>query len=103
MHTLGLDGMPHRIATYANPARAITNMIIIVSSSLIAEWATSSPPPPYKFARILAVRSFMPLQNLRESGELVPESTPAQHRSQATAKVKLVNIFSLSAGQTNAM
>src|SRR5712692_6127367 len=36
MHTLGLEGMPRRIATYANPAWATTNMIITVSSFLIA-------------------------------------------------------------------
>src|SRR5258708_12161312 len=36
MHTLGLEGMPPRIATYANPAWAATNMIITVSSFLIA-------------------------------------------------------------------
>ncbi|MGH7762085.1 MAG: cytochrome c oxidase subunit I [Candidatus Dormibacteraceae bacterium] len=106
MHTLGLEGMPRRIATYTNPAWAITNMIITVSSFLIAfsvllflinvvrswkhgeitgndpwqgntlEWATSSPPPPYNFEHIRAVRSFMPMQDLRESPELVP-STPA--------------------------
>jgi heme/copper-type cytochrome/quinol oxidase subunit 1 len=94
MHTLGLEGMPRRIATYANPAWATTNMIITVSSFLIAfsvllflinvvrswrsgeiagddpwrgntlEWATSSPPPPYNFERVPPVRSFMPLQDL---------------------------------------
>src|SRR5260370_13621822 len=36
MQTLGLEGMPRRIATYANPAWATTNMIITVSSFLIA-------------------------------------------------------------------
>src|SRR5437773_1594254 len=76
MHTLGLEGMPRRIATYANPAWGTTNMIITFSSFLIAfsvllflinvirswnggeiagddpwlantlEWATTSPPPP---------------------------------------------------------
>ncbi|GAC1476574.1 MAG: hypothetical protein PVSMB3_20460 [Candidatus Dormibacteraceae bacterium] len=94
MHTLGLEGMPRRIATYANPAWATTNMIITVSSFLIAfsvllflinvvrssrsgeiagddpwrgntlEWATTSPPPPYNFERVPPVRSFMPLQDL---------------------------------------
>src|SRR5438445_7434503 len=106
MHTLGLDGMPRRIATYANPAWAATNMIITVSSFLIAfsvllffinvirswyggeiagndpwcantlEWATTSPPPPYNFAKVPPVRSFMPLRDLRESGEIAAEPKP---------------------------
>src|SRR5207302_1642587 len=100
MHTLGLEGMPRRIATYANPAWAATNAIITISSFLIAisvllllinivrswssgeiagndpwrantlEWATTSPPPPYNFERVPPVRSFMPLRDLRESGEV---------------------------------
>src|SRR6266571_5273957 len=104
MHTLGLEGMPRRIATYANPAWAATNLIITVSSFLIAfsvllfiinivsswrngevagddpwhantlEWATTSPPPPYNFERVPPVRSFMPLRDLRESGELEAET-----------------------------
>ena len=41
------------------------------------EWATTSPPPPYNFARVPPVRSFMPLRDLRESGELEPELEPA--------------------------
>src|SRR6266550_4745723 len=110
MHTLGLEGMPRRIWTYANPAWATTNMIITISSFLIAfsillflinvihswnhgeiagndpwqantlEWATTSPPPPYNFERVPPVRSFMPVRDLRESGELVehePVLTPA--------------------------
>src|SRR5437867_3075409 len=36
MHTLGLEGMPRRIATYSNEAWAATNLIITVSSFLIA-------------------------------------------------------------------
>jgi hypothetical protein len=32
MHTLGLEGMPRRIATYANPAWGTTNMIITISA-----------------------------------------------------------------------
>jgi len=104
MHTLGLEGMPRRIATYANPAWGTTNMIITVSSFLIAfsigiflinvirswrggeiagddpwhantlEWATTSPPPPYNFEKVPPVHSFMPLRDLRESGEM-----PAAH------------------------
>src|SRR6266571_1522193 len=107
MHTLGLEGMPRRIATYANPAWATTNLIITVSSFLIAfsvllffinvirswyggeiagndpwrantlEWATTSPPPPYNFERVPPVRSFMPLRDLREAGELPAEPEPA--------------------------
>ncbi|TME04761.1 MAG: cytochrome ubiquinol oxidase subunit I [Chloroflexi bacterium] len=106
MHTLGLEGMPRRIATYSNEAWAATNLIITVSSFLIAfsvaiflinvvrswnhgevagddpwrantlEWATASPPPPYNFERVPPVRSFMPLRDLRESGELEEELTP---------------------------
>src|SRR5437588_1024064 len=105
MHTLGLEGMPRRIATYSNEAWAATNLIITVSSFLIAfsvalllvnivrswahgeiagddpwkantlEWATSSPPTTYNFERVPPVRSFMPVRDLRESGELV-ESEP---------------------------
>src|SRR6266481_3787844 len=106
MHTLGLEGMPRRIWTYSNEAWAATNMIITLSSFLIAismalflinvirswnhgevagndpwlgntlEWATTSPPPPYNFERVPPVRSFMPLRDLRESGELI-EPSPA--------------------------
>jgi cytochrome c oxidase subunit I len=101
MHTLGLEGMPRRIWTYSNAAWATTNMIITVSSFLIAfsillflinvvrswntgeiagddpwhgntlEWATTSPPPPYNFERVPPVRSFMPVRDLREAGDRV--------------------------------
>jgi cytochrome c oxidase subunit 1 len=106
MHTLGLEGMPRRIATYANPTWGTTNMIITVSSFLIAfsigiflinvirswnggeiagddpwhantlEWATTSPPPPYNFEKVPPVRSFMPLRDLRESGEMPASPSP---------------------------
>src|SRR5487761_763622 len=101
MHTLGLEGMPRRIATYTNASWATTNLIITASSFLIAfsvalfliniirswrsgeiagddpwkantlEWATTSPPPPYNFERVPPIRSFMPLRDLSESGEHV--------------------------------
>src|SRR6266508_4219542 len=103
MHSLGLEGMPRRIYTYTNEAWALTNIIITVSSFLIAfsillflinvvrswshgeiagndpwqgntlEWATTSPPPPYNFERVPPVRSFMPVRDLREAGELPAE------------------------------
>jgi cytochrome c oxidase subunit I+III len=87
--------MPRRIATYANPAWGTTNMIITISSFLIAfsvllflinvirswnggeiagddpwqantlEWATTSPPPPYNFEKVPAIHSYMPLRDLR--------------------------------------
>jgi heme/copper-type cytochrome/quinol oxidase subunit 1 len=99
--------MPRRIATYSNEAWAATNLIITVSSFLIAfsvllllvnivrswrsgevagndpwrantlEWATSSPPPPYNFERVPPVRSFMPLHDLREAGEIIEDPVPA--------------------------
>jgi cytochrome c oxidase subunit 1 len=95
MHTLGLEGMPRRIATYANAGWGPTNMVITLMSFLIGisvavfvynivhswkhgavagpdpwrgntlEWATTSPPPPYNFERVPTVRSFMPLRELR--------------------------------------
>ena len=107
MHTLGLEGMPRRIATYANPSWATTNLIITLSSFLIAfsvllfliniirswnhgdiagndpwrgntlEWATTSPPPPYNFERIPQVRSFMPWRDERDAGEQAAEPTSA--------------------------
>src|SRR5258708_39505287 len=101
MPTLGREGLPRRIATYAHPAWAPTNTIITVSSFLIAfsvllflinvvrswyggeiagndpwgghtlEWATTSPPPPYNFERAPAGRPFMPLRAPKGSGQLV--------------------------------
>jgi heme/copper-type cytochrome/quinol oxidase subunit 1 len=95
--------MPRRIATYTNSEWATTNLVITLFSFLIAfsvllflinivrswrhgeiagddpwhantlEWATSSPPPPYNFERVPPVRSFMPLRDLHESGE-IPET-----------------------------
>src|SRR3979409_1780343 len=97
MHTLGLEGMPRRIATYANPAWGTTNLIITASSFLLAfsvllfliniaiswhhgevagddpwhgntlEWATTSPPPPYNFERVPPIHSFMPLRDLHDA------------------------------------
>jgi cytochrome c oxidase subunit 1 len=107
MHTLGLDGMPRRIATYSRQDWAGTNLFITAMSFLLAfsvllfiinvfysrrhgviagsdpwdgntlEWATTSPPPPYNFERVPPVRSFMPLRDLRESGELESEAPSA--------------------------
>ena len=95
MHTLGLDGMPRRIATYARTDWGPTNFIITLSAFLIAlsvllfvinaiwslrhgeiagpdpwdgntlEWATDSPPAPYNFARVPIVRSRMPARDLK--------------------------------------
>ncbi len=46
------------------------------------EWATTSPPPPYNFERIPAVRSFMPMREIRAERENrpapdAPEPSPA--------------------------
>ena len=95
MHTLGLDGMPRRIATYAREDWAGVNFFITVMSFLLAfsillfiinvlysrkrgiiagndpwdgntlEWATTSPPEPYNFTRVPEVRSFMPLRDAK--------------------------------------
>ena len=95
MHTLGLDGMPRRIATYARTDWAGTNLFITSMSFLIAfsvllfvinviysgrhglladgdpwdgntlEWATTSPPPPYNFERVPDVRSVTPWRDAK--------------------------------------
>jgi cytochrome c oxidase subunit 1 len=107
MHTLGLEGMPRRIATYANPNWGPTNAFITVMSFLIAlsallftinliwswkhgevagndpwhgntlEWYTTSPPPPYNFERVPVVRSFMPLRDIREEEAIEGRPAPA--------------------------
>ena len=96
-----------RKLAYANPAWGTTNMIITISSFLIAfsvllflinvirswsggevagddpwqantlEWATTSPPPPYNFEKVAPVHSYMPLRDLREAGGLPPVTVPA--------------------------
>ncbi|GAC1653893.1 MAG: cytochrome c oxidase subunit I [Candidatus Dormibacteraceae bacterium] len=98
MHTLGLDGMPRRIATYARADWAATNLFITVMAFLLAfsillfiinviysrkhgliagdnpwggntlEWATTSPPAPYNFDRVPEVRSRTPLADLQPTG-----------------------------------
>jgi heme/copper-type cytochrome/quinol oxidase subunit 1 len=105
MHTLGLDGMPRRIATYAREDWAGTNFFITGMSFLLAfsvllfcinvlysrrhgliagndpwdgntlEWATTSPPPPYNFERVPEVRSAMPLRDAK----LAAAGQPASH------------------------
>jgi cytochrome c oxidase subunit I len=107
MHTLGLEGMPRRIATYTNPNWGPTNAFITAMSFLIAasvllftinliwswkhgevagndpwhantlEWYTTSPPPPYNFERVPIVRSFMPLRDIRETAGLEAVPTTA--------------------------
>jgi cytochrome c oxidase subunit 1 len=39
------------------------------------EWATTSPPPPYNFERVPAVRSYMPLRDLRRERALRQQET----------------------------
>jgi cytochrome c oxidase subunit 1 len=102
MHTLGLDGMPRRIATYAREDWAGVNFFITVMSFLLAfsvllfiinvlysrrhgvlagndpwdantlEWATTSPPAPYNFERVPEVRSFMPLRDAKLAAAGLP-------------------------------
>ena len=107
MHTLGLDGMPRRIATYARQDWAATNFVITVSAFLIAasvlifvinvlysrkrgelagpdpwdgnslEWSVSSPPPPYNFERIPEVHSREPWKDMKLADRTAPPATPA--------------------------
>jgi cytochrome c oxidase subunit 1 len=95
MHQLGIEGMPRRVAHYAqSPEWGLLNLIATIGVYLIAlsiltfifnflssivfkggkiadddpwegdtlEWATSSPPPVYNFARIPVVHSARPLK-----------------------------------------
>ncbi len=107
MHTLGLDGMPRRIATYARTDWAGTNLFITAMSFLLAfsvllfvinvlysrrrgliagndpwggntlEWATTSPPPPYNFDRVPEVRSRMPWRDAKLAAAGLP--VPSDH------------------------
>jgi cytochrome c oxidase subunit 1 len=95
MHMLGIQGMPRRIADYADPAWNDWNLAATIGGFLIAvsmlpflwnvfislrngrvagddpweantlEWATSSPPPPYNFDRLPEIRSERPLFDAR--------------------------------------
>jgi cytochrome c oxidase subunit 1 len=95
MHMLGIQGMPRRIADYANPAWNGWNLLATVGGFIIAfsmlpflwnvfvslrngkvagddpwegntlEWATSSPPPPYNFDRLPEIRSERPVFDAR--------------------------------------
>ena len=105
MHTLGLDGMPRRIATYARSDWAGTNFFITAMSFLLAfsvllfvinvlysrrhgliagddpwggntlEWATTSPPPPYNFDRVPEVRSRMPWRDAKLAAAGLPPAS----------------------------
>jgi cytochrome c oxidase subunit I+III len=112
MHTLGLEGMPRRIASYyggfGEEGWGTVNLIITVFSFVIAfsvllfainlvnswrhgdvagddpwggntlEWATTSPPPPFNFAKVPVVHSFMPMREIRaeREGKKEPEVDP---------------------------
>jgi cytochrome c oxidase subunit 1 len=109
MHTLGLDGMPRRIATYAREDWAGVNFFITVMSFLLAfsvllfvinvlysrkrgiiagndpwdgntlEWATTSPPAPYNFERVPEVHSFMPLRDAKLAAAGLPTTAESGH------------------------
>jgi cytochrome c oxidase subunit I len=95
MHMLGIQGMPRRIADYADPSWTGWNLLATVGGFTIAasilpflwnvfislrngkiagddpwegntlEWATSSPPPPYNFDRLPEIRSERPVFDAR--------------------------------------
>ena len=95
MHMLGIQGMPRRIADYAEPSWSDWNLAATIGGFLIAasmlpflwnvfislrngkvagddpwegntlEWATSSPPPPYNFDRLPEIRSERPVFDAR--------------------------------------
>jgi cytochrome c oxidase subunit I len=53
------------------------------------EWATSSPPPPYNFERVPAVRSYMPLREIRAE----------RRRRQAEVAAGVTDVSGLSSGE----
>src|SRR5205809_1675676 len=95
MHMLGIQGMPRRIADYADPSWNGWNLLASVGGFVIGlsilpflwnvfislrngkvagddpwegntlEWATSSPPPPYNFDRLPEIRSERPVFDAR--------------------------------------
>jgi cytochrome c oxidase subunit 1 len=95
MHMLGIQGMPRRIADYADPTWNGWNLLATIGGFVIAisilpflwnvfislrngkvagddpweantlEWATSSPPPPYNFDRLPEIRSERPVFDAR--------------------------------------
>src|SRR5215212_8441747 len=105
MHMLGIQGMPRRIADYADPAWNGWNLLATVGGFIIAasmlpflwnvfislrngkiagddpwegntlEWATSSPPPAYNFDRLPEIRSERPVFDARH-GLVEHDATP---------------------------
>src|SRR4029078_8556089 len=99
---LGIQGMPRRIADYADPSWNGWNLLATIGRFIIAasilpflwnvfislrngkvagddpgegntlEWATSSPPPPYNFDRLPEIRSERPLFDVRHARARVP-------------------------------